>query len=1161
MNDQPRLGLRHGMSARQEFLASWKSARDGSAGLPNDLGIYPYPGLRSFRPNEADLFFGRDSQINELRDLLADHNIIVVLGGSGSGKSSLVRAGLVPKLNSTTPISERPGAWYVVEFRPKLDPVNEMFDAIFNQVILPALTVPPLSDDGATPDGSHASDFDKERARRIAAINSAFDLACAPDAPNESIQWQCRTRLRDVLFEGDVIDVGALFDFVDERLRMLDEALSEGASSGAPNLLLLIDQFEEIFKPKVDPAGCRMIMSLITSIHTYRPFNLFLIITMRSEELHRCSEFLGVTEVVNSSMYLVDLIGGRDIEQAIVEPARRVLKSWGLDPGDAETGPYTRRALSQLHQVFDDGREVLPHPADQLPLMQHMLPLIWDKAIERWAAKVDDATLQIDLEDFEALPGWRSLELPLIGTLNERANDVLRRAIASGSRVSGGELSEESAGRLLRAAFCCLAQLDDRGNVVRDFATLEQMLMASGVYERQPKAREACKGALKAALGVFQRATLVNVGTNYDVNHEALIRGWKTYADWLKDARRRIDRLVTVDHVIDDGGAPDQTGAWARLWMRLTPLSAELERCARASQIAGAETSADLQDVLGPNGAFSDHWARQTLERSDGASPNPHANIRSLDQRLSAVRQTVRDAIRYPEVKTRQLYLRSGYAVGAMGLLALIAVLVSRSIAQGDLNEQFRFFRLQSEATSLAPGVARAATQDRELFVTLSWALDRAMGRASSTDEATSVYRTSLRQLDAGARNVLAGRSVLRNFATSARELAGLKPLPAHCGIADPDQESKQLISKEPNSLGLELVSQDAGSVKSSAIFPIWRAPDGRTRQVQSSNWAGQTVLSGALLCLSEDGNWLLMWPPQPERTRSSAPQNSFVPPVLQRITWVRTGPTSEVDERWHADLGPSREPGTSNSYDELYDNDDGLDLQYQHLLQSVREGRRVFHYFRSGDRVGFLIDMAPDRKSVFWTTTGLLDPDTAAPTVDLVPCDFSPDPKADERSNSVEYSCEMGPIGFDNLNHRLVAKYQIVRPKTQSKAQLAGSPVVGPYSCEQQQALCRTELQILYDPPVKDRAPQRVLFSHISSTIRAAAISESDGSLWVRDANGQTWRYTVGLSAIRALVPERWKGVPTDRLGAHSEACTQAKCDKMLVPEWPSGGLQETGK
>ena len=83
------------------------------------------------------------------------------------------------------------------------------------------------------------------RARRISAVNVAFNLECELDASNESIQWQCRTRLRDMLFEGDVIDVGALFDFVDERLQMLDEALSDGASSGAPNLLLLIDRFEE----------------------------------------------------------------------------------------------------------------------------------------------------------------------------------------------------------------------------------------------------------------------------------------------------------------------------------------------------------------------------------------------------------------------------------------------------------------------------------------------------------------------------------------------------------------------------------------------------------------------------------------------------------------------------------------------------------------------------------------------------------------------------------------------------------------------------------------------------------------------------------------------------------------------------------------------------
>ena len=70
----------------------------------------------------------------------------------------------------------------------------------------------------------------------ISAVNVAFDLECELDASNESIQWQCRTRLGDMLFEGDVIDVGALFHFVDERLQMLDEALSDGASLGAPTL-------------------------------------------------------------------------------------------------------------------------------------------------------------------------------------------------------------------------------------------------------------------------------------------------------------------------------------------------------------------------------------------------------------------------------------------------------------------------------------------------------------------------------------------------------------------------------------------------------------------------------------------------------------------------------------------------------------------------------------------------------------------------------------------------------------------------------------------------------------------------------------------------------------------------------------------------------------
>src|SRR5262245_59420903 len=55
----------------------------------------PYPGLRSFARNESELFFARKQQIDGLIQRLTNSNIMVVLGGSGCGKSSLVRAGLI----------------------------------------------------------------------------------------------------------------------------------------------------------------------------------------------------------------------------------------------------------------------------------------------------------------------------------------------------------------------------------------------------------------------------------------------------------------------------------------------------------------------------------------------------------------------------------------------------------------------------------------------------------------------------------------------------------------------------------------------------------------------------------------------------------------------------------------------------------------------------------------------------------------------------------------------------------------------------------------------------------------------------------------------------------------------------------------------------------
>nr|WP_319199940.1 helix-turn-helix domain-containing protein [Streptomyces sp. ME02-8801-2C] len=85
----------------EEWEIRWKEAeaeleRD-PAGLPEDVPS-PYRGLTRFEPSDRHLFFGRDRVVSEVEDLLVRHRFAVLFGPSGSGKSSLLRAGLIPRL-------------------------------------------------------------------------------------------------------------------------------------------------------------------------------------------------------------------------------------------------------------------------------------------------------------------------------------------------------------------------------------------------------------------------------------------------------------------------------------------------------------------------------------------------------------------------------------------------------------------------------------------------------------------------------------------------------------------------------------------------------------------------------------------------------------------------------------------------------------------------------------------------------------------------------------------------------------------------------------------------------------------------------------------------------------------------------------------------------
>ncbi|MFI6094690.1 helix-turn-helix domain-containing protein [Lentzea sp. NPDC051213] len=60
----------------------------------------PYTGLAAFQPEDADRFFGRDRLVGDLAERVSQHRVVVVVGASGAGKSSLLRAGLMPRLGN-----------------------------------------------------------------------------------------------------------------------------------------------------------------------------------------------------------------------------------------------------------------------------------------------------------------------------------------------------------------------------------------------------------------------------------------------------------------------------------------------------------------------------------------------------------------------------------------------------------------------------------------------------------------------------------------------------------------------------------------------------------------------------------------------------------------------------------------------------------------------------------------------------------------------------------------------------------------------------------------------------------------------------------------------------------------------------------------------------
>ena len=589
--------------ARREFLEEWEREQVTDGG--DELQVtQPYPGLRSFRKDENTRFFGRDAQVSELRNIMTSRNVVFVLGGSGSGKSSLVKAGLIPTLQ-TNPIPERPGVWYSVEFRPGEAPSERFAHAIVDDVIGPAVDMLFNTDDGST--------HGKDRADRIqTALRSLLALTDDCFVSNDVLRNAClRAICANILDEKghvDLTNISWLADFIDG----FDRTLSRGASAAPANVMVVLDQFEELFEDKISDTERSKIIELIKYIFERPRGSLYLAVTMRSEELHRCSEHIGLANVVNKTFYLVDLIDGDNLTAAIRSPAQIVLKSWGLPHRE----PFSPDALRALEATYS-GDSLVPLSADKLPLIQHLLPLAWDRAVSRWSAADDGQALRVEINDLRALPGWGDTEHgTLRSVLSRRADQVFAEAVKtaapSAERRSRLAPDADDLHNLLKVAFVLLTKEDNRGNPKRAFVSINDIVHASGLIQssRNPRS-SAWVSMIEQTLHKFESAGLITKTLDgevekYTVLHEAFIRGWKKYVEWVADNKAAKKALVSARKLISS----ESTSVPATLWSWLLA-----SREQTASVLINERDARILNDnIYSDQPLFSKQWAEGVLK-------------------------------------------------------------------------------------------------------------------------------------------------------------------------------------------------------------------------------------------------------------------------------------------------------------------------------------------------------------------------------------------------------------------------------------------------------------------------------------------------------------------------------------------------------------------